>query len=701
MSVAHPLKKSSKMVYVGKPKPKTKKTAAKTTQVISEPKKLLTNHVTLYSNGIGHFRRIYEVPHDGKAISIPFKSNDIADVLASLSVFGNVKFDSPPSFTPSNSNTPALKIDRANSLKSMLKGLSGSQIKFNHGMTLIEGTLVGLDSSTLIGADGKPFVVENVVVLTTYGLVSTDLQFTSNIEFTEEAVKAEITKALQENFQQIKPDSTFINLKLSALGVNGGKDELAVVQYTNPVAAWKMRYSIRSDKNRYFLEGTAIIDNNTNEDWNDFTFSVVTGNPNTFSTDLATVTVPTRQHIDLVEGSTQGYVKVSSPTGDLRSKSMVSLAGVGAKAAISNKSRTYSSSLGDDGDQEDMNEACYESIGGAAAVSGGVESKDVGDFCVYTANDQFSIASKRSAMVPMFTIPLTVAETILLFKADANSIRPFRALNFKNESNYSLGRGKVVIYQEGVFQGESILEAAKPGEKRMLTHCLENSVKITKVVKGKKSSQSSIRITKGVSVEETVHTSVSVYTVDNRKDEQFKLLIEHLDILRDATHTFEIAKQQVESETIPDGVRIYVKLLPKAKFTLTVTETYVESVTINLSSFHDINRITAYLSNPLAKDEKIADCVSIQSKIELKQDEISEAQEKCSDLDDQITRVRENIKAAPASKLTDNWVTDIDSSENQLRELKKVQIPKLVAEKAALVNNMKAALKKLTVAWKL
>lgn len=695
MSASPTLKKNSKMVGQSK----TKKTTPKITQVISEPKKSLTNHVTLYSNGIGHFRRIYDVPLEGKAISIPFKSNDIADVLASLSVFGNVKFDSPPSFTPNNSNTPALKIDRANSLKSMLKGLSGSQIKFNHGNILVEGTLVGLDSSTIQGTDGTSYLIENVVVLTNSGLSSTDLRYISNVEFTEEAVRAEISKALQENFQQIKPDSTFINLKLSALDTNGGKDELAVVQYTNPVAAWKMRYSIRSDKNRYFLEGTAIIDNNTNEDWNEFTFSVVTGNPNTFSTDLATVTVPARQHIDLVEGSAQGYVKVSSPIGDLRSKGMASLAG--AKVPIFNKSRTYSSSLGDDGNDGDMNEACYESIGGAAAVSGGVESKDVGDFCVYTANDQFSIASKRSAMVPMFTIPLTVAETILLFKADANSIRPFRALNFKNESNYSLGRGKVVIYQEGVFQGESILEAAKPGEKRMLTHCLENSVKVTKVIKGKKSSQSSIRITKGVSVEETVHTATSIYTIDNRKDEQFKLLIEHLDILRDATHAFEIAKQQVESETIPDGIRIYVKLLPKAKLTLTVTETYVESITINLSSFNDINRITAHLSNPLAKDEKIADCVSIQSKIELKQEEISEAQEKCDDLDDQITRVRENIKAAPTSKLTDNWVTDIDTSENQLREIKKVLIPKLVAEKATLVSNMKAALKKLTVSWKL
>ena len=87
------------------------------------------NDVTLFSNGIGHFRRVYDVPAGEEAlISIPFKTDYIGDVAASLQVFGKVRLDSPPSFTPANSNATSLHIDQANALTSLVKQLSGADV---------------------------------------------------------------------------------------------------------------------------------------------------------------------------------------------------------------------------------------------------------------------------------------------------------------------------------------------------------------------------------------------------------------------------------------------------------------------------------------------------------------------------------------------------------------------------------------------
>ena len=59
------------------------------------------NDVTLFSNGIGHFRRTYKVPaNQEETITIPFKTDYIGDVAASLQVFGKVRLAEPPSFTP-------------------------------------------------------------------------------------------------------------------------------------------------------------------------------------------------------------------------------------------------------------------------------------------------------------------------------------------------------------------------------------------------------------------------------------------------------------------------------------------------------------------------------------------------------------------------------------------------------------------------
>lgn len=53
-----------------------------------------SNDVTLFSNGIGHFRRYYEVDKNLE-ISIPFKKGHVGDVASSLQVFGNVKLHAP------------------------------------------------------------------------------------------------------------------------------------------------------------------------------------------------------------------------------------------------------------------------------------------------------------------------------------------------------------------------------------------------------------------------------------------------------------------------------------------------------------------------------------------------------------------------------------------------------------------------------
>jgi aspartyl-tRNA(Asn)/glutamyl-tRNA(Gln) amidotransferase subunit A len=50
--------------------------------------RMRSNDVTLFSNGIGHFRRYYEVDKNLE-ISIPFKKGHVGDVASSLQVFGN------------------------------------------------------------------------------------------------------------------------------------------------------------------------------------------------------------------------------------------------------------------------------------------------------------------------------------------------------------------------------------------------------------------------------------------------------------------------------------------------------------------------------------------------------------------------------------------------------------------------------------
>ena len=680
-----------------------------------------SNDVTLFSNGIGHFRRIFKVPA-GKpeSFSIPFKRDHIGDVAASLQVFGSVRLNTPPSFTPSNANATALNIDSSEAYLSLLRSLSGAEVKvtYNNG-TSKDYTLLGVETEEQTQNGTVSGQKHFVILKTDTGSVKRkSLCEVEDVEFTEDSVKAEITKALKNNFQQIKPESTSLDLSLSA---TGEQETEAAVQYTIPVAAWKMRYAIREDKGKFTLEGAAIIDNNTDEDWDNFRVSVVTGNPISFNTDIATVVVPQRKHVRLVDQDVLGNVEVQeayamaagcAPMGGGFESARGGGMPKGVRAASArgfNKMSTanYSQAglesavYADDGSEYD---AELESV----AAAPGVDSKEVGDFCVFTSKEPITILSRKSAVVPMFTVPLTKAGVVLLYKESNHPRRPFRAVKFKNESEFSLGKGKTVIYNEGVFSGECVLETTKPGENRMLPHCLENGVKVVKDQKPVQSKRASLKLSEGICVVEDVSTGATTYVVENKKDELFKVAIEHVNALGGNSNInvdFEgVELKDKEKLAAGNGFRLYFELAPKQSLTLTATETLLNSQSFSLGNqFHWLKSNVIDVKNPLAKDKGILAAQKVQKEIDDVQAEINEARGRRQELKEQGERVRENITATKDvgnSTTVAEWVKDLDAAEKEIRVIDKKTMPDLTTKLKDLQSKLTDEIRKIEASWK-
>lgn len=661
-----------------------------------------TNDVTLFSNGIGHFRRVYVAPKgdDNVAISIPFKKDNIGDVAASLQVFGKVRLTSPPSFTPENSNATSLNISQREAMKSLLTQLSGSTITLATGAESGEYQLLGMDVSTTIHGDCE---IQNdyVVVMKGASVYRYRLADVGHIDFKDDAVQTEIEKALKSNFQKIKPDSTLLDLTLKA--VEGAED--FSVQYTIPVAAWKMRYAIREEKGNFTLEGAAIIDNNTDEDWDNFRVSVVTGNPISFSTDIANVVVPKRRFINLVDDTVLGNVNVeeSSPMRSVRSRGAVQLASamgglesMGPKGSVSN----YASFGLESCDAESLGYA------GAAAEHAGVDSKDVGDFCIFTSREPVTILARKSAVVPMFSVPIKHAGVVLLYKQENHATRPYRAVKLKNETEWSLGKGKTIIYNEGIFSGECVLEATKPGDNRMLPHCLENGVSVSLERLPHSRKLTAIRISKGVGILEEVVTATTQYSFKNKKGENFKIAMEHQSVLggTGVKVDFEgIELQEQERLSQSNGWRAYFSLAEKEMVTLSVTETRVDRTEVSIGGNYNwiYSNIVAPTS-PLASNEYIQKCIQLQQKIDDIEVDINKSESRVNELNEERQGVRDDLKAAEGiasgDKLT-GWVTEIDNAKEEIREIQKVKIPSLTKQRDELRREMREHVSGLSVSW--
>lgn len=675
-----------------------------------------TNNVTLFSNGIGHFRRVYNVPHNKEtAFSIPFKRDHIGDVAASLQVFGKVRLIKPPSFTPSNANATALTIDQSDAYNSLLQNLSGARVSilFNGCVERKFYTLLGIDTQTQVVNDIT--TNERFVVLGNGGtMIRRSLQEITDINFEDEGVRTEIEKALKNNFQQIKPDSTLLDLVLSSTAQS---DEEAIVQYTIPVAAWKMRYAIRQEGDAFSIEGAAIIDNNTDEDWNNMVVSVVTGNPISFATDIASISVPRRKFVQLVDGTTLGNVDVESGTMESMCTSGSPMASLASKnASPSTRCRSLGMKMStanyagfgmDDAEEmHPINESNYL----VAAESVGVDTKEVGDFSIFTSKEPITILARKSAVVPMFTVSLTKAGVVLLYKEANHARRPYRTVKFKNETEFSLGKGKTVIYNSGIFSGECVLDTAKPGENRMLPHCLENGVKVVKESKPVESKCSSINLSEGVGIVEHQYTGVTTYIIENKKDEPFNMALEHVHLLNTDNAKVEIdfsgAEIKEREKLIDgDGYRVYFELAAKQLITLTVIESSLVSQKTTIGRHFDWVRVNIIeTKSPLSKDKQILAVIKAQTAIDQAKSEITEAQDKITELTTQADRIRKNIgavgKDSGQNTTFATWVSDLDDTEKEIRKVNKDQLPQLNKKLKELQINLVDEIKKVSAIWK-
>ena len=261
------------------------------------------NSVRLYSNGTAVISREYAFAgHEPLQVVIPVRKADLDDVVSSLAVFGDVTITSPPTYTPTNAEQPTLTIEPANALRDLVIRLAGSTVEVEAGTTY-RGRLIGLHAYRL-ELQGATHQEYRFVILTEKGVQQVAESSVMALRFTEAAVQAEVEKALRASLGQIKPDSSQVELTLQP---QPGATQ-ALVTYATPVAAWKIRYQLRLEAEGAELDGQAVVDNDTDDDWLDTQITVITGEPITFSTDLAEVRRPSRSRVNIVAERATGAV---------------------------------------------------------------------------------------------------------------------------------------------------------------------------------------------------------------------------------------------------------------------------------------------------------------------------------------------------------------------------------------------------------
>ena len=364
-----------------------------------------------------------------------------------------------------------------------------------------------------------------------------DLNASTSVRVAEKEVNEEVGKYL--GLVASTRDQDVRRMTISTAG-SGERDLL--VSYISEVPVWKSTYRIViPNDGKPLLQGWAIVNNTVGEDWKNVELSLVAGAPQSFvqalsqpyyarrpvvplpenamitpQTHEATMEEapppppppsPNAQMGGVIGGIVNGTPRVAAPQ---RGLAPGSGGGVGAGMYRSSKS--------------DKKQWLNEDAGFLEAETTTAQTRDLGDLFEYRLPDRVSIRKNQSALVPILQSRID-AEKVSVWNPSQSAV--LRALWLDNTSALTLDGGSFNVLEGDAFAGEGLMDAIKPGEKRLLSYAADLGVLVDAKEKAENQHVTKVIIAHGLMTQSTQERSENTYTIRNRDSMPRTVVIEH------------------------------------------------------------------------------------------------------------------------------------------------------------------------------
>ncbi|MBL8944934.1 MAG: DUF4139 domain-containing protein, partial [Myxococcales bacterium] len=259
---------------------------------------LALRRVVLYRNGIGYFERHGDVDRDTLAIKV--RRDQIDDLLKSLTVIdkstGKAVSVSMPLDPESWANAAlAMLAPGRGSLAEVLDGLRGTDVVLHTASGRIRGRIVMVErlvnepdptARKQPSPEAAAQVDHRVTVLAGDDMKSVLLSKIRGVTLRDGDLALQLNRRLdasagQGMFQQVE-----IVIRLA-----GKKSHDLAVSYVVAAPMWKPTYRVvlpEQGKGKALLQGWAVVDNTSGEDWTDVSLGLTSGEPIAFRYDLHT-----------------------------------------------------------------------------------------------------------------------------------------------------------------------------------------------------------------------------------------------------------------------------------------------------------------------------------------------------------------------------------------------------------------------------
>jgi hypothetical protein len=645
--------------------------------------------VVLFNSGVGYFQREGEVDGDAR-IDLSFPVQDINDLLKSLVVqdlgggtVSAVALDSP---APVERTLRSFAIDLSNnpSLAQILDQARGEKVEVVLQPTVttqpgtLSGSIIGIETRKRSAGKDGAIDVEQLNLWCAEGMRAVTLTDVQRIRFLNPLMESEFRKALE-----VVTLSHDTQKKAVGLTFNGQGKRSVRVGYVVENPIWKTSYRLvlEAKKKRPFLQGWAVVENATDEDWNSVRMALVSGRPISFRMDLYQPLFVPRPTVEpelfaSLRPPTYNSAISQGPQGGIGG--MGGIAPPKAPAAALRDLTRREAGVeydGFGGEKEKAKNALRlgESLDLAKGIAEAATASNLGDYFEYAVDHPVSLARQKSAMLPLVNREVE-ASRVSIYNERVHTKFPLLGLRLKNDTGLHLTQGPITVFEGSNYAGDTRILDLQPGEERLVSYAIDLGTEVQAVPASDNGKLTAVKLLKGVLTTTTKQRESKTYILSNRSGQERTVLIEH-----PYRPDFTLTSADKPVETARDVYRFEVKLPKGQSAKRTVAEERLLKEEMALTNLDD-NRIRVLISDTASSPkvkEALRTALEKRGKLARTQQEIANQQRELNAIKTEQPRLRANLEQIPLTdplakrilEKLNQQETEIETYETQIKQL--------------------------------
>jgi hypothetical protein len=653
---------------------------------------LAIQRITLYRSGVGSFERRGMVSENAK-VQLRFKTDQINDILKSMVVLdlskgqGRIDGISYGSKEPLNRRLGSFAVDISGNptLAVLLGALRGSEVT----VTLSEGPVTGIILGTETkdeptGKDTPPIKVDYLNLVTPNGIRSIKLALANSIDLKDKELNSELGKALAA-VSEYRADRT----KTVDVNLQGQGAREIVIAYVQEAPVWKTSYRLvlpdspkpkdkkktdgGSAPDRFTIQGWAIVENTTDEDWKDVTLSLVSGRPVSFRMDLyeplyvyrPEIPVPTvpgvlpRQYAGgrEVEKKVEERAANKAPEGLAMRRAFKD-----ADAAKADVERYAFGDIPAPGAPPPLTGDDLASYAAAAQAN----AKEMGEVFQYELDHPVTVERQRSAMLPILNSGID-GRRVSIFNPSDGGEHPMRGLEVTNSTSLQLMPGPISVFDGGSYAGDAQIGHVPAGDKRLLAYSVDLEVNFTRDMNSTEAIRK-VRIVHGAFELTSLQQSTTGYTFTSKDKGRDRTLI----VEQPRMGGWDLVKPEKPYEVTDSLYRFELPLSAGGQAKIDVVQQHTDLRTLAVLQM-DLNTLLAYSKQGhVSKDviDAFKEAARLQSLVADAQRRLADLEKQRQEIDTDQARIRQNMQTIDrASDLYSRYMKKLTDQETKVEQL--------------------------------